>query len=346
MFYKIKLVKDLNMQQLKKLVEQQNINNISDEPPQQNEIVPFKKKHKSMKMLNVKNNTQLTLMALPGIIIVFIFAYIPMQGAIMAFQDFKIDKGVLGSPFVGLKNFEFLFATDAFRITSNTLILNSLFIIIGLVVSLIIALLMYEVGKSVRVYQTVLFVPYFLSWVVVGYVFYTFLNVDHGLLNQLLSQFGVKQINWYAQPAYWPIILTIVNTWKSAGFFSVLYFAGLLGIDLTYFEAAELDGATKLQKIRYISLPFISPIVTVMLLMQIGKIFSSDIGLYINMTRQAGELFPTTDVIDTFVYRGLTHLGDVGMTTAASFYQSITGLVLVFAANYIIKKVNPESALF
>ncbi len=303
------------------------------------------KKSKKARSLNYISNIQLIIMALPGVLIVFIFAYIPMQGAIMAFQDFSIDKGIFGSTFIGLKNFEFLFATDAFRITSNTLVLNSLFILVGLVTSLIISLLMYEMSKFVRLYQTIYFIPYFLSWVVVGFVFYAFFSVDSGILNNIIKSIGLEPINWYSEPKYWTFILPIVNTWKVAGFFSIIYYAGLMGIDNSYFEAADIDGASKLQKIRYISLPSIAPIITVMLLMQIGKIFNSDIGLYLNLTRQIGELFPTTDVIDTYVFRGLTNLGDVGMTTAASFYQSITGLVLVVTTNFIIRKASPDNAL-
>lgn len=296
-----------------------------------------------------RDNLELSLLALPAIILVFIFSYLPMFGVVIAFKDFRYDKGFFGSKWVGFKNFEFFFQSqDAWRITRNTIGLNAIFIVTGLIVSVSIALMLYEITNRffVKTYQTIMIFPHFLSWVVVGYMFFAFFNVEHGLINGLLKMLGREVTNWYTEPAKWPAILTIANIWKSAGWNSVIYYAALMGIDQEYFEAATIDGASKFQVIKNITIPFLVPIMTILTILAIGGIFRADFGMFYYLTRESGPLFPTTDVIDTYVYRSLRTLGDIGMSSAVGLYQSVVGFVLVLVTNLIVRKIDPESALF
>lgn len=291
----------------------------------------------------------LLLMTLPGVLLLFLFSYLPMFGVIIAFKDYKFSAGIIGSAWVGLDNFKFLFASqDAWRITRNTLLLNALFIGSGLAVAVGLALLMNEVKNRLwnGIYQSAFFFPYLLSWVLVGYFVYAFLGSD-GFLNSLLSAAGVGPVSWYFEPAYWPAILTLIATWKSAGYYSLVYLASILGIDSAYYEAAEIDGASKLQQVFYITLPLLVPIIIIiMTLLQLGRIFYSDFGLFYNVTRDAGMLYATTDVIDTYVFRMLRKVGDFGMASAAGLYQSVVGFLLVFLSNLVVRKINKENALF
>lgn len=300
-------------------------------------------------MRNRQTTWTLTLMALPGVLLLFVFAYLPMIGLLIAFKDYKFADGIWGSAWVGLENFRYLFGADAaLRVTRNTLLMNSLFIVSGTVVSLIIALLMNEVYTSwaSRYYQTLLFFPHFISWVIVSYFVFGFLNGDNGIVNQLLTALGVKPIAWYREAGYWPAILTLTHLWNSVGFGSIVYLAGILGIDTTYFEAAKIDGASKWQQIRYITLPLLLPLVLILVLLSIGRIFNADFGLFYFVPRDTAQLYSTTDVIDTFVYRSLAKLGDVSMAAAAGFYQSVVGFVLVVVANWIVRKINQDYSLF
>ena len=211
---------------------------------------------------NLQTNLTLSLMALPGILMLLVFAYLPMVGLVIAFKDYRFVDGIWGSDWVGFDNFRFLFGTDtAWRITRNTLLMNSLFIATSTVASLGIALLMNEVYTSwlSKYYQTMLFFPYFISWVIVSYFVFGFLNGETGIANQVLTALGMDKIEWYREPTYWPSILTAANLWNGMGFGSIVYLAGMLGIDTTYYEAAKIDGANKWQQIRYITLPLILP---------------------------------------------------------------------------------------
>ncbi|WP_304944409.1 ABC transporter permease [Vallitalea guaymasensis] len=296
-----------------------------------------------------KKSYQLTLMSLPAIILFIIFNYVPMFGIILAFKKLKFNLGFFKSPWVGLDNFKFFFQSqDAWTITRNTIGLNALFIVAGLVVSVAFAILLNEISKRVfvKTYQTAMFFPYFLSWVVVGYMLYAVLNDRLGILNQVLEIFGMEPVSWYSNPQYWPVILLIVYLWKNVGYLSVIYYAGIMGIDNALIEAAIVDGANKFQVIKSIILPMLVPIITVMTLLQIGRIFYADFGMFYYLPNDVGALYPTTQVIDTYVYRALRVTGQVGMATAAGFFQAVVGLCMVLTSNFIVKKYNKDNAIF
>jgi putative aldouronate transport system permease protein len=296
-----------------------------------------------------RKNLPFTLMALPGVLLLFVFSYMPMAGIVIAFKRFRANLGFFGSPWVGLQNFRFFFESqDAWRITRNTLAYNAAFIVLGLVISVIFALMLFELTNkaALKFYQTVFFFPYFLSWVVVGYVLYAFLHTQFGLLNGLLRALGGKEVQWYISPGYWPAILVFMNLWKTVGYFSVIYYAGLMGIDRELFEACVIDGASKLQTITRISVPLISNLMIALVILQIGKIFYADFGLFYNLPRDIGNLYPTTDVIDTYVFRSLRVTGEIGMSSAANFYQAIIGFILVLTSNWVVRRMSPDHALF
>ncbi len=293
-------------------------------------------------------NRELFFLSLPGIIIIFLFSYLPMFGLILPFKNYRYDLGFWKSPWVGFDNFKFLFNSgNAWRITRNTVGLNFLFIIVTLLVSLIIALMLNELSKkSVKVYQTSMFLPYFISFVVVSYIFLALFDMNSGAVNGILKFIGKEPVLWYNEPKYWPALLVIANTWKGAGYSAIIYYAGLISIDKEFYEAAELDGAKKIQQIRLISIPLLMPLIMVLFLLSIGRIFFGNFDMFYNLTRDSSLLYPTTDVIDTFVYRSLRVTGDIGMSSAAGIYQSVVGLIIVLIANGITRKVNRENAIF
>ncbi len=297
----------------------------------------------------LRNNGDPLMMSLPAILLLFIFAYLPMFGIILAFKEYRFDQGILGSQWIGLTNFKFLFGTDiAWRITRNTLLMNFLFIVTGTATNIFVALLMNEIkGKwRTKFYQSAMFLPYFISWVVVGYFAFAFLNVDQGILNKILAQFDVAAIAWYREPDYWPTILVSITLWKGVGYGSLLYLAIMVGISPEYYEAAKIDGASKFQQIWYVTLPHLTPVVIILTLFAVSSIFRSDFGLFFNVTRNQAPLYPTTDVIDTFVYRALRQMNDLGMSAAAGVYQSVVGFVLVLLVNGIVRRIDPDRALF
>lgn len=296
-----------------------------------------------------KKNTTLTIMALPAAVILFLFSYVPIAGLIIAFKDFRYDKGFLGSDWIGFKNFEFFFkSNDAWVVLRNTIGLNILFIGITLVVSVGIALMMNEVRsrKMIKVTQTIMFFPYFMSWVVVGYLLYAYLHHDYGIINQLLQFLGLHSISWYARSEYWPVILTFMYAWKMAGYYSVIYYAGLMGIDDTYYEAAALDGASRWQMVWKITLPMLKGIIIVMVILQVGRIMYADFGLFFNLTRDQGALYATTDVLDTYIYRALRVTGDIGIGSAVGCFQAVIGFLLIMGSNLVVRKLDKDSALF
>lgn len=287
---------------------------------------------------------------LPGTIYLIINNYIPIFGMFIAFKNIDYSKGIFKSDWVGFKNFEFLFRTkDAFIITRNTLLYNLAFIVLGTIAAVLVAILLCELGKSyfARIFQSSLILPNLLSWVIVAYIVYAFFNTDVGFLNKsVLSLTGISSINWYSEPKYWPFIIILVNLWKNVGYQSIVYMASISGIDQSIYEAAKLDGVTKWQEIRYVTLPMIKPTIIIMTLMSIGRIFYSDFGLFYQVPMHSGALFPVTQTIDTYVYNGLMELNDISMASAAGCYQSVVGFILVVLANLLVRKIDPDNALF
>jgi len=298
----------------------------------------------------LKKYYPLFLMMLPGFIYLFINNYLPMAGLSIAFKDVDFAKGILASDWIGFKNFEYLFNTkDALVITRNTLLYNISFIIINTMVALTIAILLNEISKSFlsKAYQTLVLLPYMISMVIVSYLVYAFLSTRTGFMNNtLLPMLEINDVPWYMASEYWVFILPIVNLWKQAGFLIIIYLASIIGIDQSYYEAAVLDGASKWQQIRHITLPLIKPVIILMVLLAIGRIFYADFGLFYQVPMDSGMLYSTTNVIDTYVYRALLKIGDIGMASAAGFYQSIVGFSLVLLSNFIIRKISSEDALF
>ncbi|MDO3679033.1 ABC transporter permease [Paenibacillus ehimensis] len=299
-------------------------------------------------------NKALLLMVLPATVWFLFFSYLPMAGTIIAFKEYRYHRdgflaSIVNSKWVGLKNFEFLFSTkDAFLITRNTLLYNAVFIIIGLILAVGLAIILAEIAnkKLAKLYQTGMFLPYFLSWVIVGYIVFSFLSFDKGMINQIAKAFGLTATQWYNDPTYWPLILTLVFLWKSIGYNSVVYLAAIMGIDKSLYEAAMIDGANKWQQIRHITVPMLTPLITILTLLAIGRIFYADFGLFYQVPRNSGTLYSVTNVIDTYVYRGLKFTGEIGMSTAAGLYQSFVGFVLVITSNAIVRKFNKDNALY
>ncbi len=303
---------------------------------------------------NLYRNKALLFMVLPGAIWFFFFSYLPLAGTIVAFKQYRFNRdgfwaSIARSEWVGWDNFKFLFSTsDAYTITRNTLLYNLAFIVLGLIFSVLMAIILSELvnRKLSKLYQTGMFLPYFLSWVIVGYFVFSFLSMDRGLLNQILGWFGMDPIQWYSEAKYWPYIMVIVNLWKSIGYSSVVYLAAILGIDKSLYEAAMIDGANKWQQIRNITIPLLTPIMTIMTLLAVGKIFYADFGLFYQVPRDSGTLYAVTNVIDTYVYRGLMTTGEIGMSAAAGLYQSVVGFALVMISNYVVRRMDKDSALF
>ncbi|MCX7970132.1 MAG: ABC transporter permease subunit [Negativicutes bacterium] len=302
----------------------------------------------------LRKNTAFLLMVLPGFIWLVLLKYLPMGGIVLAFKNFHFARGgfwqsLWESSWCGLQNFEFLFASqNAWIITRNTILYNLVFIVTGTILALAIAVALSELlnRRLAKLYQTCLFFPYFLSWVVVGYLLLGFLSFDKGAVNGMLGQFGWQPVQWYDQPGVWPYILSFINLWKNAGYNAVIYLAAIMGIDRQYYEAAEIDGAGKWQQTIYVTLPHLYKLIIVMVLLAVGRIFSADFGLFYQVPLNSGALYPTTDVIDTYVFRSLMYTGDIGMTTAAGLYQSVVGFILIMLVNKVIKKYDRESAMF
>ncbi|MDO4305360.1 MAG: ABC transporter permease subunit [Eubacteriales bacterium] len=292
----------------------------------------------------------LYLMLLPGCVYLFINNYIPMAGIIIAFKKMDFSKGILGSPWNGLENFRFLFQTkDAFIITRNTILYNLAFIIVNMVVGILFAILISEVQSKVakKIYQSVILVPFLMSMVILSYIVYALFSSENGMINNsILPLLGMEPKSWYNEPQYWPAILIITNCWKGVGYGCLIYLSTIIGIDRAYYEAAKLDGATRWQQIKFITLPGLKTTVITLTLLSVGRIFYSDFGLFYQVPMNSGTILNTTNVIDTYVYRALLQLGNVGMASAAGVYQSLVGFVIVLMSNLLVKKIDPDSALF
>lgn len=297
-----------------------------------------------------KDDRALYVMALPTVIFLIIFAYMPMIGLVMAFQDYNVNLGMFGSKFVGFANFKYLFTTtDAWIITRNTVCYNLVFMVVNNCLAMAMAMLLSELTarRYAKVLQTIYMLPYFLSWTVVAIVVTAFLDRDKGLVNQIIKAMGgAGKTNWYQQKALWPFLLVGLNAWKGVGYGTVLYLAVISGISHDFYEAAVLDGATKLQQAWYITLPQLRMVLCISIILAMGSIFRADFGLFYSVTLDSGRIYAVTDVIDTYIYRGLTKLANVGMSTAAGFYQSLVGLVMVIIANKVVTKIDPDSAMF
>lgn len=302
------------------------------------------------KKARFKRFLPLYIMFLPGAIYLMINNYIPMAGLVVAFKKYNVRKGMWGSEWAGLKNFEFLFSTpDAWIITRNTLLYNAAFIIINMTIGILFAIFISDIlsKRMKKVYQSAIIFPYMMSAVILSYIVYAFLSQSVGIINNtILPLMGKEAINWYSSPEYWPFILIFTNTWKGVGYGCLIFMAGISGIDPTFYEAAKLDGASKVQQIRYITLPTLVPTVITLTLMSIGRIFYSDFGLFYQIPRNSGMIFSTTNVIDTYVYRGLMEQSNIGMSAAAGFYQSVVGFILVLTVNLVVRKFSKENALF
>lgn len=298
----------------------------------------------------MKKYRMLYLMILPGMIYLLINNYLPMFGIVIAFKEMNFAKGILGSDWVGFKNFEYLFRTDdAFIITRNTILYNVVFIFLNLIIALFLAILLNELKNRLfsRIYQSVILLPYLISSVIVGYLVFSMLSMETGFINKsILPMLGLNEIMWYNEPKYWPYILTLVKIWNSVGYLCIIYFAAVVGIDQEYYEAATIDGASKIQQVFSVTLPTITPVIIIMTLLQIGRIFHADFGLFYQVPLDSGALLPTTNVLDTYVYRALLKNGDFGMSSAAGLYQSVVGFILILFSNYVVKKINPDNALF
>lgn len=296
-----------------------------------------------------KRYLPLTLMALPAIAYLLINNYLPYVGLSIAFKKVNFRDGVWNSPWCGLDNFKFLFSSpDALRITMNTILYNLVFIFTGLIGSVATAILLAELRSSGsrKFFQSSFIIPYLVSMTVVGYIVYAFLDPRLGLVNKLLEMLGKDTVEWYVESKYWPYILAFVNFWKNTGYSSILYLASITGIDQSLYEAAALDGSTRWQRIRYITLPSLVPLMVTLTLLNVGRIFYADFGLFYQVPMASGMLQRTTEVIDTYVYRMLIISGDIGRSSAAGFYQSIVGAILVVVSNLFARKVSPENALF
>ncbi|MEK0313347.1 ABC transporter permease [Cohnella sp. 56] len=298
----------------------------------------------------IKKYKALLLMTLPGVVYLIINNYIPMYGVILAFKNLNYVQGIWGSPFIGFDNFKFLFnSPDAFLITRNTIAYNVAFIVVNLILALLTALLVNEIKDKVaaRFYQSTFLLPHIISMVVVAYLVYSFLNTDSGLVNrQIVKWFGTDAISWYTESKYWPYVLVIVNAWKNVGYLSIIYFAAIIGIDKEYYEAATIDGASKWRQMTRITLPLISPVIVVMTLLAISSIMRSDFGLFYQVPMNSGPLLPTTNTIDTFVYRAMVGFGDIGMSAAAGLYQSVVCFFLILGANLLVRRISKQDALF
>ena len=292
----------------------------------------------------------LYLLAMPGFIYLIINNYLPMGGLILAFKKYSFAKGIIDSPWNGLQNFTFLFGSKWAKIMfRNTIAYNVVFIVLGTIFAIFVAILLNEIGRRMakQAYQTIILIPYLVSTVLIGYIVFAFLSEKNGFVNNgILKALGADQISWYTKADYWPFILVLVQLWRSFGFQSIVYFATIIGFDKAYYEAAVMDGASVWQQITRITLPLLKPTVIILTIMALGRMFASDFGLFYQVPQNSGMLYSTTTTIDTFVYRTLMEDHDVGRSLAAGFLQSGLGFIVVMLANTIVRKVDADSALF
>lgn len=308
-----------------------------------NAVMPRKKRKISV------NTIQLYALAAIPAALVFLFCYVPMFGIIISFKNYRFDTGIFNSAWVGLDNLKVFLASDDFvRIAWNTIYMNLVFMVVGTICAVLLAVVLFEITgrKAVKTYQTILITPNFLSWVVVGYMGYAILSPTSGVANNIIQMFGGKPIQWYSEPKYWPWILTIATEWKGVGMSSVVYYASLMGIDASLFEAAKIDGANRVQVAWHITIPQLIPVVIVLSILSIGGIFRGDFGLFYQMSRNVPDLYETTDVMDTYIFRVMRIFGDFSLSSAAGLMQSVVGFITVVVTNTIVKFIDPDKSLF
>ncbi|WP_152401437.1 ABC transporter permease [Paenibacillus cellulositrophicus] len=297
----------------------------------------------------IVRNRYLYVLALPGLLFLIVFAYVPMAGHLIAFKQYRLADGIWGSKWIGFDNFKFFFmGSDWYKVTFNTIFLNGLFIVCGLGIALLLAIFLSEIQNALykKIAQSLIFMPYFISWLVVSMMVFAFLNMTDGILNRTLAANGLDPKNWYLMPSIWPAVLTIVYVWKFAGYYSIIFLAAIAGISGEYYESARIDGATRFQQIIHITLPLIRNVVIVLALLGVGRIFYGDFGMIYGIVGDTAPLYPTTDVIDTYSYRALRQLGDFGKSSAVIMYQSVMGLVTIIIFNALAKRIDNDASLF
>ncbi len=312
--------------------------------------------HKSSRLSKYKKTLALLTMVAPAAIWLLLLRYLPMGGIVLAFKNYKLNPrnptfvgSLLSSKWVKFDNFEFLFKTDAaYVMIRNTLAYNIVFIILGVIIPVAFAIMMNELTKKFikKAYQTMMFFPYFLSWVVVSYFLNAFLDAQYGMLPAMQAANGEAVTSWYTTPGPWPYILVFANLWKNVGYSTVLYLAAITGIDASQYEAAAIDGATKWQQMLYITIPHLRTMIAILFIMNVGKIFASDFGLFYNVPMQNGALFSVTQTIDTYVYRAYMATGNPGQSSAAGLLQNVLGFICIMTANSVVKRIDPDSAMF
>lgn len=303
-----------------------------------------------------KKTLMLLSMVAPGALWLLLLRYLPMGGIILAFKNYKIYpkdptflNNLIHSKWVGLDNFKFLFTTgNSWVMIRNTLAYNIVFIILGVIIPVAFAIMMSELSKKfvAKTYQTLMFFPYFLSWVVVSYFLNAFIDAQYGLIPMAQRAAGETAVSWYTTPGPWPYIIVFANLWKNVGYSTVLYLAAITGIDQTQYEAAAIDGASKWQQILHVTLPNLRTMIAILFILNVGKIFNADFGLFWNVPMQNGALFSVTQVIDTYIYRVLMNTGNIGQSTAAGLLQNIVGFICIIGANAVVKKIDSDSTLF
>ncbi|MDD2971366.1 MAG: ABC transporter permease subunit [Lachnospiraceae bacterium] len=296
-----------------------------------------------------KKNRPLFIMTIPALFLIIVFAYLPMSGLILAFKNYRYDLGVFGSAWNGLENFRYLFSSGTgWLITKNTCLYNILNLLTSQLLAIVIAIFITEINQKVfkKITQSVIFLPYFISWVIVGTFVYAFFNYETGFLNHIITSFGGEGVNLYSMPGVWPYIICAFNAWKWCGYNSVIYIAAITGVDSETYEAAAIDGASIFQRIRYITIPCIKPTVITMILLQVGRILRGDFEMFYQIIGNNGQLFNATDVIDTYVFRSLLQNSNLGMSAAASFYQSLLCFIIIMIVNTVVKHIDEDYALF
>lgn len=295
------------------------------------------------------NTWSLLLLCLPAIIGYILFYYVPIAVSLtIPFRDYKFSRGILGSAFVGLKNFKWIFTSSSMlEIIRNTFLYGLWFMFLGPLTNVMLALLLFEVRnrKALKVYQTVVTFPNFMSFVVVGFIAYAILSPTNGFMNQIITGLGGDKVDVYIKPGAWPLILSLVNIWKHIGMGSMMYFASLMGIDTSLFEAAEMDGATRWHKMRYISIPHLTPLICIYIILGVEQLVGGNFDLFYIIPRDVPLLYDTTDILSTYIYRALAN-GTYAMGAAVGLLQSVVGMLLVVIANLIVKKISPDNSLF